>query len=800
MKTLKVSQSQKEKIKEYEKQFQTITDFKEAVRKKPGQYIGPIGALGFRNMIREILQNAFDEIIKKASLDKIVFVYFDENDYTVSIQDSGRGIPFNQIITAFHAEHTSTNYESRKNVYSSGNHGEGGKVTNILSSYFSVESHIFGEGRKVEFNEFIPGKIKKVKVEKDDFQQGTRIIFKPCYFDNDGKREVLGKFKFDIGMVIDLIKILLPTTPIGTTVLFTGKNLNGEMVNATLENKIGILTYIKTPNPLVNPFHFFKDNGTMMADIAFTFDSNSLQGEQIIGFANFCKANGSHITGTVDGICKYFRDYMNKVYLIGNNKNRKDKLNVTNADVKAGLRLVISAAHINPIFTGQSKETLSNNDMVPFTKNLVMEELDKWSKSNPSKLNYICSYLKGIAEIRVKSDKGKFKLSKSYKKSALSNFPIKYEEPTGKEELELLIVEGDSAAGSAKLSRCKPRQGIMPIKGKIPNAFDMKEEDFIANEEIHGLIVIIGNGDENNYDSKISKRKFDINKVPFKKIIIMPDADPDGAHIRTLVLRFLMVYMSPLFEAGMVYAAVPPLFGIKLSATKMKYFVDRKDYIDYIEKLFIKNNQVQDQFQRKLSHKDISEIFYNNEEYSYDLDKVAHHNAIDPYALELILIHWKDSMEKKIQSIESQFRFAKFSKINGLWMLGGNVNRRIHRVVFRKEFLDECERLYNKYIVINNSMYFILNGTKVSLYEFIKDFNDAKPGKKTFIRYKGLGEMDETQLAESTFHPDSPYGRTLIQYTIDDAAKEIDRARYLNKNKSEFIKNLKQARIIDLIG
>ena len=175
-----------------------------------------------------------------------------------------------------------------------------------------------------------------------------------------------------------------------------------EMVNTD-----GIITNLimKTTNPLIKPIVLSKYTGVMTADLAFTYDSDDLMVESVTAFSNFCPTlEGTHINGFLDGVCQFFRNYMNKVYLASNKKN---KLVVTNADIKTGLKSIIAVKHLNPIFTGQAKEILSNEDMEPFVKQVVIDGLTEWSKSNPKDLQKLCKYYKEIAEIRVKSEEGK---------------------------------------------------------------------------------------------------------------------------------------------------------------------------------------------------------------------------------------------------------------------------------------------------------------------------------------------------------------------------------------------------------
>jgi DNA gyrase subunit B len=186
---------------------------------------------------------------------------------------------------------------------------------------------------------------------------------------------------------------------------------------------------------------------------------------------------------------------MNKIYL-----SEKSKVTVINNDIKTGLKVIIAAAHLNPVFAGQFKGILSNEDMYKYVKDLTTKSLEEWSKTSPGDLQKICKCIKEIAEIRMKSDDSKIKLSNNYESSALTGKPKKYVPPSGNKNLELIIVEGDSALGSAKNSRDVYKQGLFPIRGKLPNAFKETKSKFLANQEIASIITIIGCGYGKNFD------------------------------------------------------------------------------------------------------------------------------------------------------------------------------------------------------------------------------------------------------------------------------------------------------------
>lgn len=769
----KKTTTMEENIRNYSNEIVSLNTFVEAVRKVPGMYIGNKGNQGFLTMIKEIFQNAIDEVMRDSSPCDKVIISYDERTHTTIVEDNGRGIPFKDMIRIYTSQHTSANYNKKTGEYTSGVHGVGSKVTNALSSTFIVESYILGEARRVEFIDGVPKSDPEV-IPNNNNRQGTMVMFNPCY-------EIMGNLTLKVQDVYNLVKGILPLTKIGTIFEFNGIHLDGSQYHETLINQDGIITdlIMKTINPLIKPVIYSNDTGTMRAEIAFTFDSNDLQDADITSFANFCHVtDGKHLEGFEQGICNFFRNYMNRIYL-ANNKSKK--ISIINNDVKVGLKAIVTVSHLNPIFTGQAKERLGNEDMLPFVRDLTLSSLNAWSKENPQDLQKICKYLKGIAEIRLKSEEGKIKLSSKYKSSSVTGLPSKYDKPTGTKNLEFLIVEGDSAKGSARNSKCHKRQGLFPIRGKLPNAFTTEKSKFLENEEIAALITLIGGGYGKN---------FDLSQVKWEKIIFMADADPDGKHIRSLLLKFFLLYMPELIEDGRVYSAVPPLYGLERKKGSI-YFTNRLDYVMYCQKQFSKNVSISSLRGNKLSSKEITDLLYANVDYVYDLEILSNRYAVNPHLLELIFINIDKDVATLNAIVSDKFRFMKvYTKGNSI-LVEGLIESKYQTLFINQHFLQEIKDI-RKYTELNKSMYYNVNNEVMSLYSIMKLYESSTPAG--IARYKGLGEMDPEQLAESTMHPDSPY-RTLLRYTLESAKEEIETIRFLESNRNELIKDVKVSRI-----
>lgn len=317
-----------------------------AVRKLPDVYIGALGNAGFINMVREIVQNFLDPISKRYTLNKHGVVSYDERNHTVIVEDYGPGIELDKLVAVYSKLHSSSNYNKKEGSgnYSSGKNGMGGTITNYLSKFFIAESYrADGTAAKVEFEEGILNKkgLQTIKCPKG--RTGMTVTFAPS--DMMGPITVT---KDEIGQLIwNIIHLCL----IGTTVTYNTIDLSGRASTIILVNNGGIQELLDNicESSTFNPIGFMNDNGTMKVDILFTYDTSNMDEPKILGFANMCPtAAGKHIDAFLDAIVKYFRNYMNKIYL-ANNK----KLTVNRQDILTGLRVVISAFHLYPLFTGK---------------------------------------------------------------------------------------------------------------------------------------------------------------------------------------------------------------------------------------------------------------------------------------------------------------------------------------------------------------------------------------------------------------------------------------------------------------
>ena len=765
-------------IKNYGNKIVAITDEVQAVRQISDVYIGALGNPAFLTMTREIVQNSFDEDMKGFSSVREVYVWFDQRDMRVTVQDFGRGIPFGNIDTLFGHLHSSSNYNKSKGEYSAGKNGQGGSLVNMLSHSFTVDTYVLGEGRHAEFIEGHIWDKGEVPIPNSAGKQGTTISFVP-------NQEVIGQLSITWLNVYELVETIMPTTRLGLTCHLSLIDEKGKEHKETIVNTDGIMhhLYKMTTNPMIKPILISDDTGYFKADIAMTWSADGGESEEtIISLNNTCPTvGGSHVEGLLNGICNFFRKYMNSVFLAG--QKSKKPLTVVAADIKTGLKASISAFCLKASYTGQSKEVLYVPEMVPFVSNLVYSGLDNWAKTNPNDLKRLCNYFKDIAELRSKSDEGKIKLSTKYTASVIGGLPKKFIKPNGKEDLELFIVEGDSALGPARVGRDPDRQGIFPIRGKISNAVTTPKQKFLQNEEVAAILTILDAG---------YGKSFDIDRCKYQKVVIMCDADPDGNHIRSLLERFFLLYCEPLVTAGRLYGAVPPLYNMTKNG-KNVYFTDMKDYIDYVQKEFMKNNSIMDVNGNPLNYSAMSNILRTNIHYVETLEVVATTYAINPHMLETILINMHLPYSKFKTFMEKTYRFIQVESVNGVTVVRGLVDGLINNVFLNQRLLDACAPIIQ--MLQSSPNFYMLNGQMVSLYTLMKTFDTTKPSH--IERNKGLGEMMPEQLAESTLHPGS--NRTLIRYTVENIKKEIEQIRYIDANRDTLLKDVKVSKE-DVLG
>lgn len=765
-------------MEDYAQKFRVLKSDAEKIHQTPDVYIGELGNLGFITMVRELIQNSFDILAKGLRdpsikiLDTIINVIVKPN-LEVTIEDHGSGIPFGMLETIFGNTHSSSNYDKQEGDYDAGKNGCGSTVVNCLSEYFIVESHILGVGgRRIEFKEGVPTS-PEYEIPSSG-RQGTVICFKPS-------EKYMGEITATWQEVFTLIKLIVPLTAIGTTVNFTYYDERNKPNTTTITNKDGILMHLVslTTTPMIPEIHLYADNGSMKLDALLTF-SGKVEDETIMSFCNTCPTpvGGVHEDGTVDGICKWFREYMNNIYLA----NSKSKLKIIDKDIKNGLKAVISGYLIKAKYSGQGKERLAfPPEMKPFCRDAAYASIEEWSKTHSSDLKKLCDFFKECGNLRLSQEKSSSKITAKYSRSTLNKgLPKKFVPANNKKHLELFLVEGDSALGTAKTACNHDIQALYPFRGKLLNAFTTTRAKMFENEEISGLVSILGIQPANQAKKQPCE---DINKCPYDKIIFFADADDDGAHIDTLWLIFFVVYYPDLIKAGRVFRCVPPLYGASING-KMVYFPDDLSFFKYTQQEFCKSYQIADIDSKKpMSSKDIIALLMRNKNYVDTLNVCTKSTATHPILLEQIIKNRNLDINKFKKAIKSQFPYLDVSNYNGKRLITGAFEDKMYTNYVDDLCLPLSTPCFN--FIDNEKPFFLVNGKKSSLYELCNLFKSYSP---KVTRYKGLGENLASTLKETAVSPTG--SRTLIQYTLEDAEAQIKEMREIISNKYLFLQNI----------
>ena len=545
----------------------------EAVRKRPGMYIGTTDVKGLHHLVWEIVDNSIDEALAGYCKNIEVIV---NKDNSITVKDDGRGIPvdihpktgLSTVETVYTVLHAGGKFGGGGYKVSGGLHGVGASVVNALSSW--VEVKVFKTG-KIYFIRFEKGGHTVEKLHEigdcEPNRTGTTVTFKPdpeifdtTIYDYETLKVRIRELAFlNRGLRITLRDDRDEEDTTGDTFLYEG----------------GISEYVKFINQNKTPIHNDiihlegQDSGVFF-EVALQY--NDGYSDNIYSFVNNINTHdgGTHEEGVRRALTRVINNYARKANLL----KEKDE-SLTGDDVKEGLTMIISCKHPNPQFEGQTKGRLGNSEVRKLADNVFSEGFEKFLLENPADAKIIVE--KAMLACRARNAAKKAREITRKTDLAVTNFFGKLCDCKSKDpnECEIFIVEGDSAGGSAKKSRDSLRQAILPLRGKILNVEKNRLDRALNNEEIRSIITAFGTG---------IGEEFNLDKLRYNKIIIMTDADVDGAHIRILLLTLFYRFFRPIVEAGHVYAAQPPLFRIRYGKTR-KYVLDEKERDAYLNSL-----------------------------------------------------------------------------------------------------------------------------------------------------------------------------------------------------------------------
>ena len=538
----------------------------EAVRKRPGMYIGSVGTKGLNHLIYEIVDNSVDEHLAGYCSEITVTL---EKDGSATVEDNGRGIPVDineqvgrpAVEVVFTTLHAGGKFGDGNYKISGGLHGVGSSVVNALSLWLEVNVKRDG---KIYNQRYEQGKVcydlkEAGKCRKND--TGTKVSFFP-------DAEIFEKIYFKADSIKSRLHETAYLNP-NLTIIFINKRV-GEEEEVTFHEENGIKAFISDMNKekekVTDIIYFKKEQDGIEVEIAFQYINDFT--ENISGFCNniYTQEGGTHITGFKSILTSTINQYARELGILKEKDN-----NFTGADVRNGLVAVVAVKHPDPRFEGQTKTKLDNPDAEKVTKSIAGEQLTLFFDKNLETLKNVISCAEKSAKIRKAEERTKTNLLSKSKFSIDSNGKLSNCESRKPEECEIFIVEGDSAGGSAKSARNRKTQAIMPIRGKILNVEKASMDKVLANAEIKTMINAFGCGFSEGYGND-----FDIEKLRYNKIILMTDADVDGAHIDTLLLTFFYRFMPELITHGHIYIATPPLYKVVPKKGEGEYLYDDK--------------------------------------------------------------------------------------------------------------------------------------------------------------------------------------------------------------------------------
>jgi len=769
----------------------------EAVQKRPGMYIGDTDdGSGLHQMIYEVVDNAIDEAL--AGHCKNIDIILNE-DSSITVKDDGRGIPVDihkeenksaaeVIMTTLHA---GGKFDDNSYKVSGGLHGVGVSVVNALSERLSLVVYKDGSVYEQEYYNSVP--VKPLKKCGSSQINGTSIQFLPStkYFkDLNYKDDVIKKRLKELAFLNSGINISFSNEILGTKVTYYYEGGLKEYINEVLQNKKEIHDELIYVEP------YKKGNDSVEISMKWT----SSYTEQILCFTNniYQKDGGTHLSGFKSALTRSLNSYSNKM-------NSKQKFEITGDDCREGLVAIISIKMSDPKFSSQTKDKLVSSEIKTLTETTLSSKLSEFLEENPKDAKLIINKIQQAAIAREEARKAK-DLIRRKDPLGIANLPGKLADCQEKDRelCELFIVEGDSAGGSAKQARDRKTQAILPLKGKIMNSERSQDYKILSSTEVGSLISALGCGFNHDSDD------FDITKLRYGKIIIMTDADVDGAHIRTLLLTLLARKLKPLFDEGRIFIAQPPLYKIKKGKTE-KYISNDEELNTFLSTSFFDNKYIISE-NNKINPQESSNVLINysripsilkniskskdkivlkamsfiptlsvkNKNNTTDLDKYIQYLADTVRLLSPINITYKFSYE--ILEHES-FQINIIKKVNGI------VDPAV--LPINKKFFSSQTYInlmsINLYKFHRKQLSLVgdsLNESFSSMHELCEYALETSRKSISLQRYKGLGEMNPSQLAETTMNPKT---RSLLQvaqipdddYTVFDTlmGEDVEKRR-----------------------
>jgi DNA gyrase subunit B len=764
-----------------------VLDGLSAVRKRPAMYIGNTAFEGLHHLVNEVVDNSVDEAMA-GHCDRIQVELL--SDESITIIDNGRGIPVDihktekvpaveVVMTKLHA---GGKFDNKTYRVSGGLHGVGVSVVNALSEYLEVE--VYRDGR-VYFQRYERGiPQNQLQITGETKKRGTKVHFLP---DSQIFEHVL--FDFDtLARRMRELAFLTKGIEIQITDERTGKKKE-------FMYKGGIKSFVEHLNKNKDvihkkPIYVSGEKNGVLIEIALQY--NNSYKEILYTFANNINTTegGSHLSGFRSALTRSINLYLQNTK---QTKGFKDK--VSGDDVREGLTAVISVKLPNPQFEGQTKTKLGNSEVKGLVENLLNEGLSSFFEENPPVIKSILSKVIDAARAREAARKAK---ELARRKGVLSDhsLPGKLADCQERDATrsEIFIVEGDSAGGSAKQGRDRRFQAILPLKGKILNVEKARFDKMISSEEIRTMITALGTG--------IGEEEYNIDSLRYHKVIIMTDADVDGSHIRTLLLTFFYRQMPELIERGHLYVAQPPLYRI-LAGKKEQYIKDEESLNQHLLKRISEKERVLLDTGEEISNTKLMNLlnsairFYESIErlskrgYSRRLvEFLAFAGAKDKTAFKNK--EFMDALFMRLQKDNFEVRDIQLSEQGGYYEFSANESfNGGHATTVNWEFFSSPEltqmlRISKQLGTLSKKTFIIRGDNQEEKIDDLQQLLEALMGRAkrglAIQRYKGLGEMNPSQLWTTTMDPEK---RTLLKVRIEDVLEADDIFTILMGDKVE---------------
>lgn len=765
------------------------------IKTKPNMYISYLDIRGPLHLSKEVVNNMIDECINPNSPGNEIDIYLDEVENRLTVSDNGRGIPFDKMELICTTLQSGSKFTRESSGGSAGENGVGMTAVNALSSEFEITVRREAKKAIIKFRDGEKTQDVNPKPITSD-KHGTTFTFIPSaeiFTDDKGRIDTQGLVTW-----IDKISHLMdPSLRMTLSVNRKGKE---SAINKKYRNKNGLYDLVKkmAKKPVFDPIHVMNkkdmpafnkkgmDNRFMGVELAFTYNETPHDME-IESFCNFVNTidHGVHVDATRTAFIHFFGKYAREALT----EREAKTIEITPADITSGLVSSVSiSTNIPPQFASQTKEKMSSSELFKPVRDTVYEALREAFRTNPTGLKRIIDYIKRNAKARTDAMKARNSVIKG-ETTTLGAHQIKGYTPannTGKYDFrELFLIEGDGAAGSAKLGRFDPNaQALFALRGVPLNSFGLQLAKVLSNEEFKNLTQILG--------CNIGQ-KFDIDKLFFERIILMTDSDVDGYRIASLLCVFFIVHLPELVKAGKIYKAVAPLYKIKGQGRNAKdeFVLSKKQFIKIFEsRIGNKIRLVDPATKTVLKSAELEEFLMNNRNYLDELVRIASYYGVDRDIIEFMVIHMNDKDFTKKLSLKYPEMILDDDNI-----LSGIHNGRFQNIAIDKFFAKRTETIKNLIQNINGGkVYYLVNentnsGTIEHGLKTIGDFMEIcqKFRPNIITRFKGLGELNPADIKNTTLNPAN---RFLIKLTMDDLEEELEKFRVLHGDSSAERKDL----------